>query len=124
MSGAAPPLVTHCAHLTRALLRRMRGWTPTTMVVIGGPILDASITLQCAVNDALLHRAQRRDELMRADRALTRLRVLIAASDEVPGLFSAGQRIELGAALTAIGRMLGGWRKQAAIHSPSAVEIH
>lgn len=111
MSQVDAPLYVHASRLLRALVERVRRWPERPFRLIGEPLCAEARALLGAIRCALVFPRQRRRHQRAADEALSRLRGLLTAAGDL-GLLDDGAAAAFAEETTAIGRMLGGWRKR------------
>ena len=80
-------------------------------VLHGDELLSAARAFVQSIMVALDHPAERAGQLVHADAALVRLRLALRLAGDC-GVFTQQQRLFLIPQVEALGRMLGGWRKQ------------
>lgn len=105
-------LYGRCDAFARWLLARVRGWPDNAARLLGEPIFAEARALLAAVSLALTFKSERPRHLRAADEALARLRAMVRLTEVHPPLMDDIARAEAAEQLTAIGRILGGWRKR------------
>lgn len=105
-------LYGECEAFARWLLLRVRAWPESARRLLGEPLFTEARALLGAVSMALAFRTDRRLYLHDADEALARLRALVRLTDAPPPLLDDAARAEAAEKLTAIGRIVGAWRKR------------
>lgn len=105
-------LQDRCEDFARWLLTRVRAWPDNAARLLGEPLFAEARALLGATSLALAFRAERAAHLRAADEALGRLRALLRLAETDPPLLDPTAVAEAAEQLTAIGRILGGWRKR------------
>ena len=112
MKYAEAPLYTPAYDLCRDLLQRTRRFPKDQRFVLGQRIANAALDLVDSVVGALVSSdLDRTRTLLAADQALIRLRVSLRLARDLE-LLSQRQLVHSTTALTTIGRMVGGMRRQ------------
>jgi hypothetical protein len=113
MARAEMPIFTRTFDFLTWLLPVTNSFPRAHRLTVTKRLLDAAFDLREWLEEANLRRgAERRERLARADEALTRVRLYLRLARTWNWL-SAGQYRHVSAMVTEIGRLLGGWLKQA-----------
>ncbi|MEQ9500025.1 MAG: four helix bundle protein [Deltaproteobacteria bacterium] len=120
MSYAEAPLYVRTYDLTRELLHRTARFPRSYRASLGARLQQASLSLTEAIMVALLHPRERERALADADRALLGVRLALRLAGDL-GVVDEPHAGRLGQDVAAIGRMLGGWRRDPKLETaPSA----
>lgn len=111
MSRQDAPLYIRSYDLACDLHRRVLSWPEATRALVGEPLASEARALVCAVALALAFPDQRAEHQRIADASLLRLRVQLRLAAAL-NLLTEGGADAAHDELTALGRMLGGWRKR------------
>ncbi len=112
MSWRDAPLYVEAHDLARWTLERTNAWASRDDRHLAPLVAGGACDLLTAVSLALTFPATRAIHLEEADHGIVRLRVLLRVARGL-GLLSAGGLRFASGRLTAMGRMVGGWRKRA-----------
>lgn len=111
MSAQRAPIYVQTHDLARWILERIETWPPERGVTLRGPLSETTCQLVTSVSLALTFPRGRLEHLHVADKSVVRLRMLLRLAGDL-ALFSPGGLRHAQGQLLAIGRMLGGWKKQ------------
>jgi hypothetical protein len=106
------PIFTRTYDLQRWILERTRKFPREQRFVLARRLQDQVFALQDALNAAAIDTAKQRQRLIDADVALAGLRKTLLICLDM-NLLDAGQYRHVSAMTTEVGKLLGGWRKQA-----------
>lgn len=116
MSWRDAPLHVEATSLCQDVLTRSSSWAGPGAAPLAAPCAEAALALGEAVALALTFPEGRAAQLQAADEAVVRLRERLRLAGAL-GLLSPGALRQLTGQLSAIGRMVGGWRRRLGPHA-------
>ena len=116
MSWRDAPLHVEATSLCQDVLTRSSSWAGPGAAPLAAPCAEAALALGEAVALALTFPEGRAAQLQAADEAVVRLRERLRLAGAL-GLLSPGALRQLTGPPSAIGRMIGGWRRRLGPHA-------